>query len=52
MCIVLVLKFALLVVKNGCFGVKKGINEFWCKVAAKHTTYIFVLFVWYYHRIN
>ena len=34
---VLVLKITLLLVKNVCFGVKKGISEFWRWVDLKHT---------------
>ena len=36
---VLVLKITLLLVENvKCFGVKKGMSEFWHQVVAKHTT--------------
>ena len=31
------LKIALLLMKNVCFGLKKGISEFFHQVAPKHT---------------
>ena len=34
------LKMTLMLVKNVCFGVKKGMSKFWCWVDQNHTTEI------------
>ena len=39
------LKIALLLVKNVCFGVKKGISELRCKAAPKHAAVAAVLYL-------
>ena len=38
------LKIALLLVKNVCFGLKKDISKFLHQIPAKHTAHVYIIF--------
>ena len=41
---VIMLKIALLLVKNVCFALKKDISKFLHQIPAKHTAHVYIIF--------